>query len=239
MELFVNQKNLYRFLVFAVCTIICVCVFFPFLTSIFVAAIFAQVLHPLVFRLQLLRFRRIGFQSRAVATAVVLVSLFMAFSLPFGIVGKKVYSEAVQFSDTEVAKQKLVIKLEEFETEISKTIRKLGLAKQVSAADFSSGLANKSANYIFDAGATLMAGLPALLIKFLIFTAALYFFLAETEKISAFSKKIGIFSKRELQIVRESFKISSHAAVVSTILVGLIRGCIVALGAELAGAGDF
>ncbi|MCC2677902.1 MAG: hypothetical protein K0R29_478 [Pseudobdellovibrio sp.] len=239
MELFVNQKNLYRFLVFAVCTIICVCVFFPFLTSIFVAAIFAQVLHPIVFRLQLLKFKNLGLQSRALSTAIVLVSLFMAFSLPFGIVGKKVYTEAVQISDTEVAKQKLVSKLEEVETEISKTIRKLGLAKQVSAEDFSSGLANKAANYIFDAGAAFMAGVPGLLIKFLIFTAALYFFLAETEKISGFSRKIGIFSQRELQIVRESFKISSHAAVVSTVLVGLIRGCIVAIGAELAGAGDF
>lgn len=239
MELYFNQKNLYRFLVFAVCTTVCVCVFFPFLTSIFIAAIFAQVLNPLVGKLQNFRLKNFGVKSRRKSTAMVLVSIFVLFSLPFGIVAKKVYHETVKFSDTEVAKQQLVLKLEEFESQISKNIRKLGLARQVSVEDVSGGLANKSANYIFDAGATVMAGLPGLLIKFLIFSAALYYFLAESEKISAFSKKIGIFSQRELQIVRESFKISSHAAVVSTILVGLIRGCIVALGAELVGAGDF
>lgn len=239
MELFFSQKNLYRFLVFAICTIICVAVFFPFLTSIFVAAIFAQVLNPLVQRLQLIRFNRFGIKSRQVSSAIVLVSIFLVFSLPFGVVGTKIHAEAVKFSDTEVAKQQLVLKLEEIEGEISKTIRKLGLGRQVSIEDFSSGLANKSANYIFETGAAIMAGLPGLLIKFLIFSAALYFFLAEAEKINSFFRKIGIFSKRELQIVRDSFKISSHAAVVSTILVGLIRGCIVALGAELVGVGDF
>ncbi len=243
MELFFNQKNLYRFLVFSICTIICVCVFFPFLTSIFVAAIFAQVLNPMVSRIQRLQLGKFSVSSKRRCAAIALTSLLLVFSLPFGIVAQKVYGEAVKFSNTEAAKQQLVLKFSEhmskFETEISNNIKKFGLMRQVDVADVSSGIANRSANFIFDSGAKLMAGLPGMLINFLIFVVALYYFLAESEKINSFFRKIGIFSKWELQIVRESFKISSHAAVVSTILVGLIRGCIVALGAELVGIGDF
>lgn len=243
MELGFDQKNLYRFLVFSVSAIICIFVFFPFLTSIFVAGIFAQVLNPVVLGLQQTRIKNFNFNSKKICTTIVLLFLVLMVSLPFGLVGKKIYGEAVQFSNTEVAKQQLVLKFSKymgrFETEISNNIKKLGLTRQLTVEDISSGLANKSANLIFDMSAKGLANLPAILINFLIFCAALYFMLAESEKLVEFSKKTGIFSKREVQIVRDSFRISSHAAVVSTILIGLIRGCIVGLGAELVGVADF
>jgi predicted PurR-regulated permease PerM len=243
MELFLHQKNLYRFLVFFLCAVICIFVFYPFLTSIAVAAIFAQVLSPLVSRLQNFRFRNVGVTCRKKCTAMVMVVMLAIVSLPFGVVGKKVYGEAVEFSNTEVAKQRLVMKISnymgQFETEISNYIKKLGLTRQLTVEDVSGGMANKAANFIFDVGAKALAGMPGVVIKLLIFSAALFYFLAESDKIKSFLKRTGIFSKREMKILRESFRVSSHAAVVSTILAGLIHGCIVAVGAQLQGAGDF
>src|SRR4051812_31134828 len=110
MELILHQKNLYRFLVFSLCAVICIFVFFPFLTSIAVAAIFAQVLSPVVGKLQSFRFRKMGITCRKKCTTVVMILMLAIVSLPFGVVGKKVYGEAVEFSNTEVAKQRLVQK---------------------------------------------------------------------------------------------------------------------------------
>jgi predicted PurR-regulated permease PerM len=243
MELFLHQKNLYRFLVFALCAAICICVFYPFLTSIAVAAIFAQVLSPLVSRLQGYRFRNFSLTCRKKSTAMIMIIMLAIVSLPFGVVGKKVYGEAVEFSNTEVAKQRLVLKISkymgQFETEISNYLKKLGLSRQLTVEDVSGGMANKAANLVFDIGARAVASLPGLIINFLIFSAALFYFLSESDKIKSFFRKTGIFSRREMKIVRESFRVSSHSAVVSSILAGLIHAAIVAVGAQILAAGDF
>ncbi len=242
MELLINNKAISRFVVFSTFAVICFFLFFPFLTTIAVAGIFALVLNPLISRIQSFRMRKFSITCRKKCSALLLVALMVAFFIPVGMVGSDLYGRAREFSSTDVAKQKFVLKFSgyvgQLETEISNYIGKMGLSSRVSLNDISAGMTAKVANVIFELIADVLKHLPGLFIDLFVLIGALFYFLSESEKLEKFMQKLGLFSRREIMILRDSLTINSHTAVVSTIMAGLIHGCIVALGSQIVGVGD-
>lgn len=243
MESHFSNKNIYRFILFFSCAIICISIFFPFISTVAVAAIFALVLNPFIKKIQNIKIFGFSIICRKKSAAILLFFLMILFIVPFGIMSVKIYSQFREFSDTDVAKQKLILKFSQyilrFEDEISHYISGLGLKRQITVDDVSGGLAQKAVNILFDAATHILTKVPSLLMALLIFLAALFYFLAESDKIENFFRRLGLFSFREINIVGESLKVSSYSAVVSTIIAGMIHGLIVAIGAQAVRVGDF
>lgn len=208
-----------------------------------VAAIFALVLNPLIKKIQNIKIFGFSIVCRKKSAAIVLFLLMTLFIVPFGIMSFKIYSQFRDLSDAEVAKQKFTLKFSQyilrFEDEISHYISRLGLKRQITVDDVSAGLAQKAANVLFDTATHILAKVPSLLMALLIFLAALFYLLAESDKIENFFRRLGLFSFREINIVGESLKVGSYSAVVSTIMAGMIHGLIVAIGTQAVGVGDF
>ncbi len=238
-----SNKNISRFILFFSCSIICIIIFFPFLTTVGVAVIFALVLNPFLKRIQRLNIIGFSIKSRRKCTALLLFVLIMLFAVPFGVMGAKIYSRLKNISDAEVTREELSEKVSEytvrFEAEVSKYIGKLGLKRKITVDELSGGFAQKAAHMVFDAVTRLLALIPTMLMSLIIFIVALYYLLAESEKIENFFHELGLFSFREINIVSQSLKESSYSAVVSTVMAGVVHGLIVAIGAQIMGAGDF
>ena len=129
--------------------------------------------------------------------------------------------------------------LYKIEEDISHLISRFGLKHQITVDDISGGLAQKTTNYIFDTAGYVLTQIPSTLLSFIIFLVALFYLLAESDKIENFFRQLGLFSFREINIIGESLKVSSYSAMVSTIIAGLVHGLIMAIGARVMGIGDF
>lgn len=242
MESNYSNKSISRFIIFFCCTAICVSIFFPFITTVAVAAIFALVLNPFVEKLQQLKFFGRA-TSRKKCTALLLLGLVTMFTVPFSVMGSKIYSHVSEFSAGAEGKKEFVLKFSRYivrmEEQLSHYITRFGLKRQINIDDVSGELVQKTANFIFDQVALGLRQVPSLLTALLIFLIALYYLLAEADKIKVFFHQLGLFSFREINVIGESLKSSSYSAVVSTILAGVVHGLIIAVGAQMAGVGDF
>jgi predicted PurR-regulated permease PerM len=243
MKSFINNKNIYRFIILMLLVGLCLRIFLPFLTTLAVAGIFAMVLNPFVHHIQKINIRGYSLQCKKKCAALLLFFLVVLFATPFGLMSSRIYEQAQQFSMTEAKKQQFVVKFSDYvikaEVVMSNYISKLGFSKSISMDHFSGGLTEKTGNIIFDYVARFIVHIPALIIDFLIFFAALFFFLGESSRIENFFYRVGLFSRVEVNIVEESLRSSSYSMVVSTILAGLVHGLVVSLGAQLVGVGDF
>lgn len=230
-------------MLFIGCGAICISIFFPFISTVAVAAIFAVVLNPLVVRIQHLRIFGLTVASRKKCTAILMFCMLTLFVVPFTVMGVRIYSYFSEYSDNTNAKQEFALKFSQYifrmDEQFTRYISRFGLKRQLGAADQSGELAQKAANIVFDRTAFFLQQIPNLLTASLIFFIALFYLLSETEKIKRFFQRLGIFSFREINIIGESLKRSSYSAVVSTILAGIVHGLIIATGAHVAGVGEF
>ncbi|MGZ3690049.1 MAG: AI-2E family transporter [Pseudobdellovibrio sp.] len=242
MELLINNKNISRLLFFSFFVFICLALFFPFLTTVAVAGIFAQVLNPLIAKIQGVKFLNRSVTCRKKCSALLLLVLIGVFSLVATVVATRCYGQISEFANTEIAKQKFIMKFSKYvgtlEDDVSSYIQKVGLARQVSMRDVYGDLTNKTAALVFDSVTRVFSAVPALMVDLLIFFITLYYLLADSQKLHNFIEHMGLFSRHEMKILRESLKLSCHSAVVSTVMAGLIHGFIVAFGAQLVGVGD-
>lgn len=230
-------------MLFLVCAVIFTSIFFPFITTVAVAAIFASVLNPSIKKIQLVRIFGFSIKSRKKCAALLLLFLICLFIIPFLMMTVKMYAHFAEFSQHGNAKEEFVHKLSQYimksEEEITHFISRFGLRRRVNVDDVSGELAQKAANIIFDRAAYVIRQLPSFLTATLIFLIALFYLLAESHKIKTFFQRLGLFSFREISIVTESLRTSSYSAVISSLLAGIVHGLVLAIGAQALGVGDF
>lgn len=240
---FANSKNIYRFIILTLILVLCISLFLPFLTTLAVAAIFAMVLNPFIARIQKFSFRGFSIKCQKKCAALLLAVVLVVFTVPFGMMVNTVYENFKEFSLSDTGKQEFVVKFSSYiaksEKEISMFISKLGFKRNIKIDDISVGISEKIANVAFNYATEFVTHIPEMVIDFLIFLGALFFFLAESMRIEKFFYSIGLFSRIEVSIVEASLRASSYSTVISTFLAGLVHGLIVALGATLVGVGDF
>ncbi len=209
--------------------------FLPFFTPILMAALFAFALDPLVSRYGRKR------STRRVPILLILLSIFMLILVPITIVGYRLTSTATNLAASGLNNTEIYKSLESFVLTTSEKVNNL-LAEMhinpISMPDQSEFIGKVGAWFV--AFMAAMAGrAPELVLTLFIFSASLYFFLAESKKIRRAITGFQVVSDPELDQIIHLVQRSSYITLVATALIGSVQASIVAFGGMIFGYSEF
>jgi len=238
----ISKKDIYRNILFFLSAVTCAVILFPFLSTLGLAAIFAFVLYPYLEKVLKMNWKGHRVESARKGTLLILISVFLFFSVPLTIIAVKFYAFIIEFNPDETGRQQLITKFSEHSEKIKTSLAPLFFRMGVNSRSLDellNDLAHKAANKILDFSATFITGAPGFLLGVFIFFAALYSFLVEAPKIKKIFNESGLFTRREVLYFADALRKSCSAAVISSILTGLAQATILASGARLTQTGDF
>jgi predicted PurR-regulated permease PerM len=212
--------------------------FLPFYAEIFLAAIFAFAMEPKLGRL--LHLRSLRWRT---SVALILVGMFFVIATPIVIVAYKAYASLVEISKTGFQNTEIFQKLVVIKTELLKLItrvsNRLNLNEQFDMGSLSEDSLSTVANGALSVMTSLVTNIPSLLLSVFVFCAALYFFLAEAAVIKHIFYRQQVLNPHEADRLIDVMQRASFSTVVTSVIIGVIQGSIVALGSLIFDVGDF
>jgi predicted PurR-regulated permease PerM len=122
---------------------------------------------------------------------------------------------------------------------VQSTLSGFGLEGTVNLADlFEEGM-SRIANLIMSASSAFVAHIPTLLVSLFIYSAALYFFLAEAKSLRRLFNRLRLLEPTEANRLVHLLQRSCYTTVLTSVLIGLLQATIVGLGTLLLDGGDF
>lgn len=233
-----DRREIFRVSISAVFLGAFAILFFPFYAEILLAGIAALAIEPYLGRLVIPR--RLRWKP---SVAIALITLFLVFALPISMVIYKGYGTFIEISKVGFQNTEFFRNLTTLKTTLvdfaQATLNGFGLEESVNLAGiFEEGL-SRIANVVMSISSSLVARVPSLLISLFIYSAALYFFLAEAKSIRSLFDRLRLLDRVEANRFIHVLQRSSYNTVVTSVLIGLIQATIVSVGAMILDGGDF
>ena len=186
-----NKNQITHILIMVLSIGYCIVIFFPFMSVLCLAGIFAFVLYPFIFKLQKTRWA-----SHRKFTLIILFLLFLLITIPFGIVGGKIYGLMKEFATPSSGKEQFINRFSEqatlLKTQVSHHLETFGLSESFDG--FFSETTQKVASFIFNFLSGMIAAIPDFAVGLFIFLIALFYFLTESQKIGNFFQETKLLS---------------------------------------------
>lgn len=226
--------RLMRFLICAVVFVAFGFMFTPFITPIFVAALFGFALDGIVSKYA----RQRG--KRRMPTAFILLGFFLMVAIPISTVTYRLVTFSQEVASVKIENTPL------FQT-TSSLVHKVGeKVDQVLLKVNAKPMQGKYAEFLPKLGASVLAYLgsiassaPDLIINLFVFSAALYFFLTESKYIRSTVSSFRILKERELDQLIGVVQKSSYTTLVVSASIGALQALIVSIGGLIFGYNEF
>lgn len=225
MSLFTDRRATFRIILAASFWIAFTCLFLPFWREILLAGVFALAVEPALGRL----FRPRHLRWRG-SVAFIFLGMFGFLSAPVMLVIYKISVKLNEVSKIGFQNTELFAKLIGLRDAI---LRILDHYANINVDFFSEERLGTLANSSLSVGLGIVSQVPHLLISIFVFSAAFYFFVAEAGFLKRVFYRQGLLNASEYDRLVDLLQDASYATVVSSVLVGLIQGAVVGLGAYL------
>jgi predicted PurR-regulated permease PerM len=209
--------------------------FYPFFTSILLAALFGFALEPLVSRYAKKKKRR------KLSTALLIFGFFLVVAVPVFFVIYRVIIKVREISKLGIQNTPLYVTLHDALSSLLDSAA--DLAQKVNmdpqALPDVSGLLQTAGTWLVGGTTAFVASLPEFVLGLFVFTATLYFFLTESKTIKKVTLHLDLLAPAELNKVIHVVQRSSYVSFVSTLIIGAIQATTVALAALFCGYREF
>lgn len=230
-----NQDRIIRIIVSAIIMLLFGVMFWPFLTPLLLAALFAFAFEKIVTKYT------IKYKSRVLVTSILLVLLCLFVVVPLVVVGIKTISSVKEASAGGLQNSQLYQMLEQFLKDISGKINSLAQNFDMDTSQLPqlSDVLSRGSQAVAGFATDFIAAIPDKTLSLLVFLGSLYYFLVESATIKKAFVKLHILTKSELNQMIEIIKKSSYITIVASALVGALQATIVATFAFFCGYKEF
>lgn len=233
-----NRRDYFRFLTSAFFIGAFTLLFLPFYAEILLAGVAAFAMGPLLSRFV----KPMRFRWRP-SVAITLVALFLLFALPISMVLYKGYAafleiSKVGFQNTEFFQNLAALKVALVDF-AQGALGKFGLEESVNLSEVLEQGLSRSAAVLMQFSSSLVAKVPGLLVSLFIYSASLYFFLAESHSIRRAFERWQLLTKEEASQFIQILQKSSYNMVFSSVFIGFLQATIVSVGAFIFEGGSF
>lgn len=230
-----NQDRLIRIFIASIVMLLFGVMFWPFITPLLLAAVFAFAFEKIVTRYT------VKYKSRILVTSVLLALLCLFVLVPLVLVVIKTISTVKESSAEGLQNSQIYQMVEQFLTGISTKINSIAHGFDVDTTqlpqlgDILSRGSQTAAVYATD----LIAIIPDKTLSLLVFLAGLYYFLVESATIKKAFVNLQLLKRTELNQIIEIVKKSSYITIVASAFVGALQATIVATFGYFCGYKEF
>ncbi len=233
---FANLDRVIRIIVSALIMLLFAVMFWPFLTPLLLAALFAFAFEKLV-----TKYTAHYKKSRVFVTSVLLLLLCLFVVVPIVIVVIKTISSIKEASASGLQNSQLYQMLEQFLSGISSKINLIAHSLDMDSSQLPQlvDLFSRGSQSVASFATDFIAAIPDKTLSLLVFLGSLYYFLVESSAIKKTFVNLRILKKSELNQMIEIVKKSSYITIVASALIGAIQASIVAIFAYFCGYKEF
>lgn len=220
-----TQNRIIRLLITSVVMVLFAVMFWPFLTPLLLAALFAFAFEKIVTRYTL-KYKK----SRVLVTSILLVLLCLFVVAPLVGVVIRTVSSIKEASSAGLQNSPIYQMLEQFLVGISDKINTLAHNFDIDTSHLPQlgDILSKSSQAIASYATEFVTAIPDTTMSLLVFLASLYYFLVEAKTIKKTFVSLNILNRSELNQLIEIVKKSSYITIVASALVGALQATIVA-----------
>lgn len=233
-----NRKEIFKYSASTFFLVTFAILFIPFCSELLLAAIFALAMEPALGRWLQPRHTR-----WRISVAAILFGMFILLAFPINYVAYRTYKYFLKISAGGVQNSELFQKLSAFKGKIAEFITqqmsRFDLEEQFDLAAVLDDSLNHSFNFAVQMSTNLASRIPSLLISCFVFTAALYYFLAEARTVKTVFVKQRLLSPQEANNFIHLLQRSSFNTVITSLAIAALQATIVGLGALIFQAGEF
>lgn len=230
-----NQDRIIRILIASIIMLLFAVMFWPFLTPLLLAALFAFAFEKLVTKYTA------QYKSRVLVTSILLVLLCLFVVVPIVIVVIKTISSIKEAAASGLQNSQLYQMLEQFLTNISAKINTIAHSLDMDTSQLPQlgDLFSRGSQSVASFATDFIAAIPDKTLSLLVFLGSLYYFLVESATIKKTFVNLQILKKSELTQMIEIVKKSSYITIVASALIGALQASIVAIFAYFCGYNEF
>lgn len=233
-----NRREIFRFLITAFFIGAFALLFLPFYAEILLAGIVAMAIEPYLGRI--VKLYKFGWKP---SVAIALVVLFLVFALPVTMVVYKGYATFLDISKVGFQNTDFFQNLTSLKAALvgfaESSLTSMGLEESINLEGVLGDGLSQAANVLMAMSSSMVARIPGLLISLFIYTAALYFFLAEAKTIRQLFNRLQLLEPAEAGRFISLLQKSSFNTLITSVLIGVIQATIVSLGALFFNGGSF
>lgn len=233
-----DRKRIFKFVMAASFITAFSALFFPFYGEILLAMVVAFAMEPTLGRWLQPRYVR-----WRLSVALILLAMFLVVATPVTIVAYKTYGAIVETSKSGIQNTEVyhkVIQLKGLVTKaISKVSTNMGIEQEFELVGATEDGLNRLGNWSLAFVSGLVSSVPVFLLSVFVFCAALYFFLAEARVLYKIFLRQELLGPVETNRLIKILQLASYNTMVSSMIIGVMQGIIVSVGALICDAGDF
>lgn len=198
--------------------------FWPFITSLVLAALFASALSRYVDRLVALKIKR------AWASLILILSLLVFVVTPLTLVVLQTISLIRDYSSVGIKNTSIYISTEQLLHQITQYGSEVAQRFDVDLSRFPTpvDLLNSYSDEFGARATRFLSSLPQFGLNLFVFILALYFFLSQAHKIKEFFISLKFLSPHEGQKTLRIIQNSAHLTMVAALMIGLLQALIIA-----------
>lgn len=209
--------------------------FWPFFTSLLLAALFAFALQDIVSKLESKKI------NRKMASLILLSGLLLFIALPLVVVILKLAAKineysAIGFKNTELYSWTLQI-VHQLTDYIINTAQSFNF--DLSSLPKPIDLLNDYSGSIGSIATSFLTSLPRIALNLVVFICALFYFLYESSKIKKLFINFDVLSEVEINQIIDVIKKSSFLTLVASVSIAFLQASIISIFAYFCGFTDF
>lgn len=232
---FNNHERLIRIFIVVVVMLLFAAMFYPFLTPLLMASLFAFAFENLISKYTQ------KYKSRVWVTLALVVLLCLFVVTPLIIVGFKTISSIKEATASGLQSSALYQTVEKFLGEISEKINSIAQSFDLDASELPQlgNILSKGSQSMAGWATDFVAAVPDKTLSLLVFLASLYYFLVEAPSIKKAFVQLQLLKQGELGQLIAIIQRSSYITIVASALVGALQATIVATFAYFCGYKEF
>ena len=231
MKILLSNKNFGKIFVLSILFLLVAAIFFPYMTILALAAIFAFALDPYIRKI-----RDTGIKSRSVGAGIIVGILLVTVTGPILFAFYQMYMKVMELDlvgNPQAMKDKALALSNKLNSQISTLADYVGFRGDISGV--TSDLLNRGAELLISGGTYLVIQLPEILFMVFVFSLGTYYFLSQSRKLHNFMEDSGLFSRHEVFHLINALRVASRSAVISSVITGFVQALVVAGGVQIAG----
>lgn len=209
-------------------------IFWPFITPLLLAAIFAFAFEPFFARKGLTR------KKRRWTTVFLVIGIFLVFTLPVGFVVNRLVFKIKEVAKVGLDKTPIYQSVQVLVQKVSNFVINFSDQMHVDTSMIEpQEMINKMGTWLVGGVGTVVSAAPELVMAYFVFSAAFYFFLTESKTIKRVFLNFDLLATNELNEIVTTMQKSSFSILSVSIFVGSIQALVVSIGGAIFGYREF